>query len=629
MCGICGVINAAPDRQIDRDRLTSMTMALEHRGPDDFGEWTNGRAGMAMRRLSVIDLFRGHQPMINEDRSLILVFNGEIYNYRDLRSALEEKGHTFRTLSDTEVILRAYEEWGDNCLHHFNGMFAFALYDAELDRLLLARDRVGIKPLFYTVKDGTIAFASELDSLLQSGKVSGRLNPSAIDAYFTFLYVPAPDTIFRGVHKLRPGEKLVYERGELRRERYWRLPAHIDESWTLESASEQFIELFSDALQMQCISDVPLGAFLSGGMDSSSVVGMLSLLSDTPIKTFSIGFDDPDANELEFARIVAKHFGTEHTEEIVKPELMFEEGDFAVRFGEPFADSSAVPTWLVSRLAKHQVTVALSGDGGDELLAGYTWMHMTRRVREYSRIPKPVRAAIHTGLRMMPRRPRYEKLRRFSGDSFRGELSAFRRRHTCLEQTVRTRLYAPELIEGVAAAEIDRFNEHAKDLAHLGPDDRMLHLDFLMYLPDDILTKVDRMSMAHGLEARVPLLDHRIVEFAASLPFHLKYNKGRSKVLLKHALRDLLPPELTRQRKRGFAVPIHRWMRGSLLPQFEEYVLGDSSRCGVFLQRPAIRHLLEQHVQLRENHGHALWAIFMFEQWLRYAESVPGVTLSL
>ena len=627
MCGICGIVHTDPEKRVAEAQLARMNAAMAHRGPDEAGQWIRGHAGLAMRRLSIIDVFRGHQPITNEDESLVLVFNGEVYNFQELREELETKGHTFRTLSDSEVVLRAYEEYGDDALHQFNGMFAFALYDANKDRLLVVRDRLGIKPLFYSFQEERLVFASELDPLLRSGAVRGRLNPAALDAYFSFLFVPAPDTIFEGVHKLLPGHKLVLEKGRLEIEPYWRIRFAPKSSWTLDSAAEAYLDLLSDAVRLRMISDVPLGAFLSGGVDSTSIVGMMALIGEAPVKTFTIGFDDAQANELAYARIAARHYGTAHTEEIMRPDLVEMADELTAHFGEPFADSSAIPTWLVSKLARQQVTVALSGDGGDELFAGYTWTHRTRHVAAYKRVPAPLRRLIDTALRLGPQSPRCTRLRRFSQDSFLDTHSCFRRRLTCFDAADRAALYGPDLAERVLAAATDRFQEHADAAGAISSDNKMLYQDLMMYLPDDILTKVDRMSMANALEARVPILDHRIAEFAAGVPFPLKLKGGTSKRLVKHALRRIAPPALLKQRKHGFAIPIHRWFREDLLGHFEETVLGPRARGHAFLKRQAVETLLQRHRAGKENYGHHLWALLMFEHWLRYIDSVPGVSI--
>ncbi len=616
MCGICGLVGARRDEHVDPDAVARMNEAMRHRGPDDAGVWHSGHISLAMRRLSILDVPGGHQPMTNEDGSVVVVFNGEIYNFEELRNDLIEHGHVFRTQGDTEVIVHAYEQYGDAALERFNGMFAFALYDLTRNRLLVARDRLGIKPLFYGMRGDTLAFASELDALMQSRLFSCEMNAGALDAYFTFLYIPAPDTIYSDVHKLRPGEKLVFEKGRMSLEQYWRPTFAPDPKWTLDSAAEAYRALLQDAVRLQRISDVPLGAFLSGGIDSSSVVAMLAGMSTQPIKTFTVAFDDQTANEAPYARLAAKHFGTDHTEEILRPNMLEIAPQLIAHFGEPFADSSAVPTWLVSRLARQQVTVALSGDGGDELFAGYTWAHNTRRVQAYRRVPRPLRAIVDTALRFAPESPFMGKLRRFSQDARLEGRAAFRRRETCLDADARATLYRTSLAYAVENAAVDRFAEHA-DAGPSNLDEWMLYQDTVMYLPDDILVKVDRMSMAHSLEARVPLLDHRIVEFAGTLPFHLKYGNGISKRVVKHAFRNILPPELLRQRKQGFAIPIQRWFREDLRNVFIELVLGDDARCKSYLDHDAIRALFKTHTMDLENHGHALWAILMFEHWLR------------
>ena len=627
MCGICGIAFADPDELVDETRLARMSAALAHRGPDDAGVWLGGHIAFGTRRLSIIDLSRGQQPMRNEDGSVVLAYNGEVYNFRELRSSLEAKGHTFQTLSDTEVVLRAYEEYSDELLPHLNGMFAFAVYDKREERLLLARDRLGIKPLFYTIRDGVLAFASELDALLQSGLVKGDLNEAALDAYFTFLHIPAPDTVFKGVHKLEPGQLLTFRKGRVRKHHYWRLAFRPNPSWTLNTAAEACSDLLTDAVRLRQVSDVPLGAFLSGGMDSSSVVHTLAATSAAPVKTFCIGFDDAHANEMAYARLAAESADTEHMEHVMQPNAVELVGDLVRHFGEPFADSSAVPTWLVSQFARQDVTVALSGDGGDELFAGYTWTHMTRRVAQYRSLPVTLRHLLAGVLRIVPSSPLVGKLRRFGQDSFLDDLSVFRRRHTCFDAETRAGLYGADLAQRIGNVAEDRFQEHADMAAHLSGEDLLLYHDTVMYLPDDILTKVDRMSMANSLEVRVPFLDHRMVEFAATVPFPLKYARGTSKRVLKHALRRRMPRAVMRQRKRGFAIPIHRWFREDLRGHFEETVFGGDARCGSLLNATAIRGLYDTHLSGKDNYGHHLWALLMFEHWLRYAATVPGLSI--
>lgn len=629
MCGICGIAYTDRAKRVDRSRLRAMNKALQHRGPDDSGAWSGGHVALAMRRLSVIDLFRGKQPFANEEESIVLVYNGEIYNYRELRHDLEQRGHVFRTLSDTEVVLRAYEEHGDDALLRFNGMFAFALYDARHDRLLLARDRAGIKPLYYSFHEGALVFASELDALMRSGLVRGALNSSAIEAYFSFLYIPAPETVYRDAEKLLAGHKLVLQHGRVQIEPFWQLEMNPDPKWTLHEAAERYTELLSEAVKAQCVSEVPLGAFLSGGIDSSSVVAMMHVTSAAPVKTFAIGFDDAHADELRYARIAAQHFETDHTEEILRPDMADTTPYLARFFGEPFADSSALPMWLVSQVARREVTVALSGDGGDELFAGYSWMHMTRNVQRYQRVPALVRRIGDGALRLLPKTPLTQKLKRFSADSFMDPANIFRRRQTAIDRETRNALYSPELAAHIAEEGVDRYREWMDRYSGLSALDSMLALDFSVYLPDDILAKVDRMSMAHSLEARVPLLDNAIIDFAATLPVSMKLRGRVSKVVVKKAIGPIMPPELMKQRKHGFAIPVHRWFRHELRDHFLNAVLSHEARNSALLNRRAIRAMYDAHIQREDHHGHALWAVLMFEHWLRYAETLPGVSLSI
>jgi len=618
VCGVSGLIHLEGGGRPDLAALARMNAALSHRGPDDAGSWDDDRVGLAHRRLSVIDPSpAGHQPMVSADGNLVVSFNGEIYNFRELREELRGHGCEFHTACDTEVLLEAYRVWGDAALGRLNGMFAFALYDRGRGRCLIARDRLGIKPLFYAHRSGAVAFASELGALRRSGLAGNRLNPAALDAYFTFLYIPAPDTIYEGILKLGPGEKLVVTAQGVARERYWQVAYREDARMTLEAAGERYRELLEDSVRLRRVSDVPLGAFLSGGLDSSTVAGVLSGQCAAPVKTFCIGFDDAHADELGYASLAARHFGTDHTEAILKPDMVALLPRLAGHFGEPFADSSALPMWLVSQVARETVTVALSGDGGDELFAGYAWAHMNHRVAKYRRVPAALRHLLAGALWLCPRHPYIERFRNFSRDSFLTAQESFRRRETCFLAEERAALYTADFGARVAGAAIDRFQEHLDACGDLSEDDQMLYVDTKMYLPDDILTKVDRMSMAHGLEARVPLLDHRLVEFAATVPFSLKYDRGISKRIAKHAVRKLLPPELLRQRKRGFSIPIHRWFREGLGEHARELLLSGDSRCGAYLERETVGRLLAAHGSGRRSLGHHLWALLVFEHWLR------------
>lgn len=618
MCGINGAVWRGTPPAMRREIIDGMNRALAYRGPDDAGLWQGAQADLGHRRLSVIDTSSAsHQPMISGDGTRIMVFNGEIYNYRELRRELEGLGRAFCTEGDTEVLLEGYCHWGTEVFRRCNGMFAVAIYDHVAESLLLVRDRLGIKPLFYAEMPGHFAFSSELAPLVRSGLADCSVNCSALDAYFQYLYTPGTGTLYNGIRSLAPGTMLIHERGETRLEPFWELRYRADAAWTLDSAAERLDELLTDSVRLRERSDVPLGAFLSGGVDSSSVVATLCRQRTAPLKTFSIGFDDVEANELEFARAVAHRYGTDHTEAVLKPDLAALLPEIVAHFGEPFADSSALPMWLVSRLAREQVTVALSGDGGDELFGGYSWMHMNRRVAQYRQVPTPLRRAAGMLLAVAPSSPRFQRLRRFHEDSFLPSLQSFQRRLTAFSDEQRRALIRPDF-QMHATARRPFLEELWHDGAAESDDERMLYADSRMYLPDDILAKVDRMSMAHGLEARVPLLDYRIVEFAATLPFALKYHGGISKRVLKHAMRDRLPASALAQRKRGFSLPVQRWMRGALAELFCDTVLQQASQCGEYLDMAFVKTLRDDHMARRDEHGHRLWSILMFELWLRW-----------
>ncbi|MEK7793158.1 MAG: asparagine synthase (glutamine-hydrolyzing) [Candidatus Hydrogenedentota bacterium] len=613
MCGIAGMVMIDSAAIADEAAVQRMTDALVHRGPDSGGVWTSRNAALGARRLRVLDLAAGEQPLTSPDDRYVIVYNGEIYNHREVRVELETKGVTFKTHCDTETVLAAYAAWGTNCLARFNGMFAFAIHDTHENTLFLARDRLGVKPLFYSQTPDAFVFASELDALMRSQLLPRDIDRESLADYFRYLYVPAPDTIYRGISKLLPGESILLKNGRMETQRWWSPRLNIDSSWTLDSAAERFRELLFDSVRLRLISDVPLGAFLSGGVDSSCVVAAMAQHAAT-IKTFSIGFDDAAANELPYAREVATRFGTHHTEEIVRPDAVALLPQIVRHFGEPFADSSAIPTWYVSQLARRNVTVALSGDGGDELFAGYDWTRMNRLVARYRRVPGGIRRLIDLALGALPDSERIRKLARFSADSFLSPLESFRRRQTSFSPRE-----LDELLLGGATATRDRFAEVATPAETMNSDDWMLLHDLLMYLPDDILTKVDRMSMAHALEARVPLLDYRLVEFAMTVPFHLKAAHGVTKRVMKHACGDLLPESVMRQRKRGFAIPIHKWFRGPLREIFHDTVLSKSARSRESIDTKAAARFLDRHTQRGEDLGHHLWAVLVLEHWLAAA----------
>ena len=610
MCGINGVVwrHAAPE---NRDVLIrSMNDALAHRGPDDSGAWQSAQVDLGHRRLCVIDTSEANrQPMCSADGDHVLIYNGEIYNYQELRKTLEGLGHNFRTSGDTEVLLVGFAAWGIDVFSRCNGIFAAAIYTQSTETLIIARDRLGIKPLFYAWHQGNFAFSSEMGPLCQHGLADTTTNRDALHDYLQYLYIPAPQTIYQGISKLLPGHCLIFRRGEWEEKSYWNLDYVPDTRWTLAGAAEELRHLLDDSVRLRERSDVPLGAFLSGGLDSSSVVATLSQQRSAPLKTFSIGFDAPEANELAYARAVAERFGTEHHEAVLSPDLSRVLPELVAHMGEPFADSSMLPMWLVSRLAREQVTVALSGDGGDELFAGYTWTQMALRASRYRQVPLPIRKGVGALLGLLPRNARWNRYRRFQEDSFRTPMEGFQRRLTCFDQATRTALLGERLAEdGGFAACWDGGGP-------LDEGTRMLRVDTHRYLPDDILAKVDRMSMAHGLEARVPLLDHRIVEFAATLPFALKYERGQSKRVLKHAMHGMLPPSALMQRKRGFSLPIHQWMRHDLKELFYDTVLCGDRLDGIVMEKGVVEQLWQAHQTGEENYGHHLWALLVLALW--------------
>ncbi len=591
-----------------------MCAAIRHRGPDDEGLFVEPGVAIGMRRLSIIDLATGHQPIHNEDRTVWVVFNGEIYNYRQLREDLESRGHRFYTSTDTETIVHAYEEWGEDAFVRLRGMFGIALWDSRARTLLLARDRVGIKPLHYAIAGERLYFGSEIKSLLTAG-LTPELDPRSLDHYLTFLYTPRDASMFAGIRKLSPGHLLRWQNGRADVNRYWELPVEprpMSEGETVE----RLRETLRDAVRSHLMSDVPLGAFLSGGVDSSLVVGLMAEASDRPVRTFSIGFDEPRYDELEHARVVARHFGTDHHEFVVRPDALAILDRLIGHFDEPFGDSSAVPTWYVSELAARHVTVVLSGDGGDELFGGYTRYLPHPRVAAFDRLAPPGSRAI-AGL-IWPHLPHgmtgKNFLRRIARDArgrYLDEIGFFQRDE-------KDALLSPDLRRQAEGADAeDGFLTRFDRLANLDWHAQMMHADFETYLPEDILVKVDRMSMAHSIESRVPLLDNEVVEFAARIPASLKIRDGRRKHILKEAAKGVLPREILERRKQGFGVPLSVWFRGDLRSLFSDVLLSATARQRGYFDDAFIERLVREHVAGRRDHTLRLWGLVVFELWHR------------
>ncbi|OGW91986.1 MAG: asparagine synthase (glutamine-hydrolyzing) [Omnitrophica bacterium RIFCSPHIGHO2_02_FULL_63_14] len=619
MCAICGMVNVAGLEERAVEDLLRVRDAMVHRGPDDAGLFRDAHAALGVRRLSVIDVAGGHQPIPNEDRTIWVAFNGEIYNYRALRAEAEAAGHQFTTQTDTEALVHLYELHGDRFLDGLRGMFALAIWDAPRRRLLLARDRVGIKPLYYgALPNHTLLFASELKGLLRHPAVSRTLDPDALDQYLLHEYVPAPRTIVRGIHKLLPGHYLIADAQGTRTERYWEIPDGPPQcEWTLESAATAFRGLLRDSVQHHLASDVPLGLLLSGGLDSSAIA---ALAAPCRPPAFTIGFDEASFDETAPAQRVAAHFGLEHHTVRITPSDVGDILDQAVAAcDEPLGDSSMIATWFLSRLARSRVTVALSGDGGDELFGGYPTYLAHRWAAHYDRLPAFVRErCIEPLVRRLPVSTANMSFDFKASRFIRGAGLPAAQRHSlwmgAFGPTEKTRLFSPALTAATAQ------NRRAPESIVTAPvtrdvADQMMALDRRTYLPDDLLAKVDRMSMAHGLEVRVPFLDHAIVEFAAGLPAALSLRGGRTKTVVRRALQGLVPPDILGRPKKGFGMPIAEWLRGSLRPRVASQLAPRRlARHGLW-NPDYVQQLLREHWGGRHNHAKLLWTLFMFETW--------------
>ncbi len=625
MCGLAGIFNTRAAGPVDRALLTAMTDSIQHRGPDGAGYHVDDGIGLGHRRLSIIDLAGGHQPLFNEDHSVCVVYNGEIYNFKELEDELRELGHKFRTVCDTEVIVHAWEEWGADCVKRFRGMFSFALWDSNNETLFLARDRLGIKPLYYAaLADGQLIFGSEMKALLCHPGLERNFDILAIEDYFAFGYVPDPKTIYESVRKLPPAHTLVWTRGKPQPEprQYWDITFEANHRLKEDDACAELRERMSEAVKIRLMSDVPLGAFLSGGVDSSSVVSMMAEHSTTPVNTCSIGFDVPDFDEAVYAEKVAKHLHTDHRSRQVVSDSFDLIEDISGFYDEPFADSSAMPTYQVCRLAREKVTVALSGDGGDEGFAGYRryrWHHYEEMVR--GTLPGPLRQPVFSLLgRAYPKldwapRPLRAKstLQALARDSVEGYFHSV----SILDDRLRQRLYSPRMqrdLNGYHARNV--LEDVIKDAPVEHHLDRVQYADLKTYLPGDILTKVDRASMATSLEVRVPLLDHKLLEWAATLPPDFRLRAREGKYLLKKAMEDRLPHDVLYREKMGFCIPLASWFRGPLREVVRRRLLeGVLEETGLF-DMAFIERLLDDHSAGTSDYSAAIWALLMFESFL-------------
>ena len=634
MCGITGAVWTEATKAVEENTLRRMVDVLRHRGPDEDGTYTSelrvsgGRGtvpGVALgfRRLAIIDVAGGHQPLGNEDGSVWVVFNGEIYNYRDLRRRLEGTGHRFRTHSDTETIVHLYEDEGPEMLAHLNGMFALAVWDARKRQLLLARDRLGQKPLVYRLERGRLLFASELKSLLEVPDAPRQIDPQAVDAYLTYQYVPHPGTILRGIAKLPPAHYGVYREGQLEVRSYWQPDFQAEQEQPPGRYADQLRELLSSSVRLRLQSEVPLGAFLSGGIDSTIIVGLMQRLSAQPVRTFSIGFPVPEYDETRYAAIAARHFGTVHEEFRVEPDAVDVLPKLIWHYDEPFADSSAIPTWYVSQLTRRHVTVALSGDGGDELFAGYPRYRAVWLGRLFDRLPRGLRRVLAGKYwQRLPASPRQKSLRRRWKRFVEVLGQPPQRRYlewiAIFNETRRAELYREEFLASLPDTDPLEFLTRA--FARSPGRDAVTSTsltDLVTYLPCDLMTKVDIASMAHGLECRQPFLDYRVVELAMRMPVREKFRCGSGKRILLKAFGDLLPVEVRRRRKMGFGVPLDHWFRGPLAG-FAREVLCDRRTLDRGFFRPEVTaRLLEDHLSGRFDHSYRLWALLVLELWQR------------
>lgn len=624
MCGIVGIVNNG-GRGVDRGVLERMNRAILHRGPDDDGTYINGNVGLAMRRLSIIDVAGGRQPIHNSGKTKWIVYNGEIYNYQEIRSGLEKRGHRFYTNSDTEAIVHLYDEHGAGCLKYLRGMFAFAIWDTEARELFIARDRIGKKPLLYShLSNGGLVFGSEFSALLEHPEVSRDVDPEAIDAYLAYLCVPAPLTAYKAIRKLEAGHWLRWKDGQIETSRYW-LP---DFSKKLRISEEEAIDettrILRESTRLRLISEVPLGAFLSGGVDSSTVVALMAQESSKPVKTFSIGFEEEDFSELKYARSVARHVGAEHHEFIVRPDAVDVLPTLVEHYGEPYADSSAVPTYYVARETRKHVTVALNGDGGDESYAGYERYAAMLLAEGFARIPDSLRSLFFevplSFLRTSDaKKTRVRDAQRFIAAAGRKPIDRYFHWSSTFVPESRKGLYTREFAANLGDAEPKRFiGDWFRSANGIGMLDKALFADQMHYLPNDLLVKVDIASMANSLEARSPFLDHNLIEFAASLPENLKMRRFRPKSLLKKVAARLVPKEVVYRRKMGFGVPIGQWIRGDMRDFVCGVLLSERSLARGVVRPEAIRRYLDEHLQNKSDHAYRLWTLLMLELWFQF-----------
>lgn len=623
MCGITGKLFFQNGRPVSPQLIQRMTNTLIHRGPDDAGYYIDGNFGFGMRRLSIIDLAGGHQPIFNEDKSLAIIFNGEIYNYRELKKDLENRGHRFRTNSDTETILHCYEQYGNEFMHKLNGMFAIAIWDIKNHKLLLVRDRLGIKPLYYYLDNEKLLFGSEIKAIIEDETIGRKVNPDALDMYLSFMYVPNPLSMFEKIYKLPPGHLLVCENGKTEVRRYWDINFAPDHSRTEKEFIEEYNHLLEDAVKIRLLSEVPLGAFLSGGVDSSSIVAMMAKVSSHRVKTFSIGFEEGGYHdETKYAELIAKKFGTEHTSFKVSSSMLQMLPKYVYHFDEPFADYAAFPTYVVSKLARQHVTVVLTGDGGDEIFAGYDRYRFEALADKITQLPSGIRNGM-----LLPLSRWLKNLASAEKSSYAILNGIYRRLHEMNKETGRRYIERFYLYD---YPDKSRLMMHPgifkNDFAYTGLKDiwknnfsdnlaRRLYFDIMTSLPEDMLTKVDRVTMAVSLEARVPLLDYRIVELSARIPSHMKMSLRKLKRFMKHAAAGYLPQSIINRPKHGFSSPIDRWLRHDLKEMTGDILSPENVRRSNYFEPQFVSAMVNDHFAGKANYGEKLFMLMVFLMW--------------
>ncbi len=620
MCGICGFANIN-----DKDLLIKMTHTIKHRGPDSEGIYFDGNVGLGIRRLKIIDLETGDQPIHNEDKTVWLVYNGEIYNFQKLRTALEQKGHKFYSHSDTEVIVHMYEEYGKDFVKQLRGMFGFALWDNKKKQLFIVRDHIGIKPIYYSIDSSRLIFGSELKTLLCYKNISREINYNAIDTYLSYLYIPSPITIYKSINKLLPGHLLLWQDGEIKIEKYWdldnyKIETEIDE----KKCIEQLDVLLKDTIKNYLVSDVSLGVFLSGGLDSSSIVALVSEITNKPVKTFNISYGKKyiEFNETEKARSVVRKFGCEHYEEILEPKLKDFLPTIVNHFDEPFADSSAIPNYLISKVARKNVKVALTGVGGDEIFVGYPRYFGAYLYNLYTKIPYFLRYAISKFSYFFPQtgssRDWSGRIKRFLKNGTLDLSVAYKLWMTSINYELKNKLYSKDMISnigdnGVSEDEISKYFNLLKN----GSVEKIFYIDLKTYLVDDLLCLADRMSMANSLELRVPFCDINLIEFLSKIPFKLKIKNNNMKYLLKKVMKNVLPDEILNQKKMGFMIPLKHWLKEETVDLLREYFNDSVINKRKIFNNKVISWMIEQHINGKYNFSDQIWSMIVLEEWFR------------